>query len=71
MKTILHAKLSFGIFLNLWQNSCDFVVKHDYNIICQEAPESAIQLYLQIISHAVRMHNTPLAKEREHLNGFE
>ena len=30
-----------------------------------------MQLYVQIIPRAVRMRNTPLTKEREHLNGFE
>ena len=30
-----------------------------------------IVIYLQIIPCALRMRNTPLAKEREHLNGFE
>ena len=30
-----------------------------------------IVIYLQIIPRVVRIRNTPLAKEREHLNGFE
>ena len=46
-----------------FENSLDFVDKHDYSIICYP-----------IISADYTVRSTqcaPLAKEREHLNGFE
>ena len=42
-----------------FENSRDFVDKHDYSIIYYP------------ITCADYTHNTPLAKEREHLNSFE
>ena len=44
------------------KNSCNFVDKHDYTIIC----------YLIISAdYTVCSQCAPLAKERDHLNGFE
>ena len=41
----------------------------EFTWFCGQA--TVIQLFLQIIPRALRMRNTPLAKEREHLNCFE
>ena len=43
-----------------FENLRDFVYKHDYSIICY-----------QIISADYTTHCAPLAKDREHSNGFE
>ena len=46
-----------------FENSRDFVDKHDYSIICYP---------IICADYTVRSaHCAPLAKEREHLNGFE
>ena len=43
-----------------FENSRDFVDKHDYSITCYS-----------IICADYTVRSAPLAKEREHLNGFE
>ena len=46
-----------------FENSCDFVDKHDYGMICYP---------MACADYTARSaHCAPLAKEREHLNGFE
>ena len=46
-----------------FENSHDFVDKHDYSVICYP---------IICADYTMRsVHCTPLAKEREHLNGFQ
>ena len=46
-----------------FENSRDFVDKHNYSIICYPI------ICADYTVHSA--HCAPLAKEREHLNGFE
>ena len=46
-----------------FENSRDFVDKHDYSIICYPILSADYTVY--------KAHCAPLAKEREHLNGLE
>ena len=46
-----------------FKNSRDFVDKHDYSLICYPTISADYTV------HSVKW--APLAKEREHLNGFE
>ena len=51
------------IHCTYFENSRDFVDKHDYGMICYP---------IACADYTARSaHCAPLAKEREHLNGFE
>ena len=52
--------------LAYFENSRDFVDKHDYSVICYPC-NYVCRLYCMQCACV----NTPLAKEQEHLNGFK
>ena len=68
LRVLLYIVLTISILIGqeplaYSENSCDFVNKHDYSIICYPIISADFNVH--------SAHCAPLAKEREHLNSFE